>query len=145
MKSTVLLIAIGLAVTLSAPAARATFPGKNGHVAYTGTLHAVFLDGKQLTNPQADSDSADDFWPALSPDGSRVAFVRQIGVPGVGYNYLVKVMDAAGTQLPQTVASSLDFSDAGSFGTISDLAWTNDGRISFVVDSGGTAAQTANN
>jgi len=72
-------LAIPLAMvllTLAATPALATFPGRNGEIAFvrSGDIWAIEADGTGLH--QITSDPGAESSPAWSPDGSRVAFAR---------------------------------------------------------------------
>ncbi|MEJ1966689.1 MAG: PASTA domain-containing protein [Gammaproteobacteria bacterium] len=68
-----------------APVAHATSAGANGHIAYTKLVdkgqpserRAIFIDGGQVSFPQPLSNGANsDAFPAFSPNGKQIAFVR---------------------------------------------------------------------
>src|SRR5919107_4801703 len=74
-------VAVACAVTLSAVSekAEATFPGKNGRIAYSGydgndyeiyTINSRGGDKFQVTN-----NNTDDYGPSYSPRGKRIAYV----------------------------------------------------------------------
>jgi hypothetical protein len=133
-----LAIAISGSLMAFAHPAHATFPGKNGKVAYRvyangdGQQNAIYLGSNQLTIPQF---PLYDFAPAVSPDGSHVAFVRQDNIIGFGYYYWIMVVAADGTNL-QSVANSDQFPGVTQFFSIGEPAWTKDGLISFDVRNG---------
>ena len=94
--------------------AQATFPGKNGKIAFTQTFHhnladegykvstdiyTVNPDGTNLTNLTADtSTSASEGGPAWSPDGAKIAFASSLH-EYVAENYEIYVIDANGRNL----------------------------------------------
>jgi Tol biopolymer transport system component len=107
-------LAVGLAA--GTEPVRAAFPGSNGLIAVSSGRGHVGLDiwvmnasggeAKQLTD-----DPADDTDPAFSPDGRKIAFVRDY--------FSVWVMNADGSD--QTLVAR----------EARDPAWTPDGRISY--------------
>lgn len=82
--------AAGLGIVLLGMAAstQATFPGRNGKVAYAGRssgspssdIFAVSANSSQQVNLTNSADAETD--PAYSPDGERIAFSRPCGGPG---------------------------------------------------------------
>ena len=120
-----------------APAAFATTPGTNGHIAYTKILdkdvathrHAIFIDGAQVTSPEARDDASDDdSFPAYSPDGTQLAYIRHKGDTN---DYVFYVAKADGT-LPRQLAvlSDLDVAQWGipNASTAQALVWSPDGK-----------------
>lgn len=119
-----------LAVLGTAAPASATFPGRNGTIAYTGRpeLHAqeridlVAPDGSDrlaLTQPPPTArypvDSSD-FLPAWSPDSTRIAFVAQRPNGSGGSMNSTRILDVAtGAQRELCACTS--------------PAWTPDGRM----------------
>jgi hypothetical protein len=115
-------LAAGLA--LAALPAHATFPGKNGRVAYRADANQIYLTTSgQLTFPAV---GQYDFGPAFSPDGSKIAFVRQNVVSG-SYYYDVMVVNSDGTGL-KGIFGSYRFSDLTAFSSVITPAWTADGH-----------------
>jgi hypothetical protein len=106
------------AVALSAVPAHASFPGGNGKIVFEngGNLFTINPDGTgqaQLTN------AGDAHHPAWSPDGSRIAFDRN-----VAGNVDVWVMDAEGSGMTQLTTDSA---------TDASPAWSPDGtQLAFV-------------
>jgi hypothetical protein len=102
-------IATTVGITVAASPAFATFPGENGRVVYVGNPHMLFLTGKgQLTAPPP---LVYDLTPAISPDGTQVAFMRQTPVVD-GYIYQLMVVGTDGTGL-RVVTSSRAFDPDG--------------------------------
>src|SRR3954469_22241178 len=99
-----------LALLAAAPAAQATFPGRNGRIAVSDDTIIVLKPngraGHRIAEPRT-------FAPRWSPDGRRIAFV----VPE-GSRYVVRIANADGSD-PRTVP--LPFSAL-------DPAWSPDGR-----------------
>ena len=83
-RMTVVVVAL-LATLLAIPVAQAAFPGKNGKIAFTDYVGADA--GRQLeifvVNPDGTArtrlttDPGDDYAPAWSPDGTKIAFVSE--------------------------------------------------------------------
>jgi TolB protein len=73
-----------LSFAVLAPAAQATFPGKNGRIVFSGVvsppgpvrnqLWAIAPDGTGLTN--LSNSASNDYEPAVSADGRKIAFTR---------------------------------------------------------------------
>jgi len=104
--------------------AEAAFPGQNGRIAYVASIsdaetniYSMNPDGtdrKQLTD-----DSAGDYQPSVSPDGTRIAFMSVRS--GINKIY---AMNADGTSVRNL---------SGSFSGDGSPAWSPDGReIAFV-------------
>ena len=137
------LVLLLLGVASFVPPAFAAYPGSNGHVAYTKVIdagtgterRAIFIDGAQASFPAArpGGTSEWDSYPAFSPDGSQLAFVRQ---DGSTLDYLFYVAKANGTN-PRRVASLSDF-DLEQWGSAHrskplELVWSPDGKsVGFV-------------
>ncbi len=126
-----------------APTAFATPPGTNGHIAYTKLIdkgspterRAIFIDGGQVSTPDATDLSThdDDSYPAFSPDGTQLAYLRHKGDTN---DYVFYVAKADGT-MPRRlgVLSDLDVAQWGipNASTAQSLVWSPDGtRIGFV-------------
>jgi Tol biopolymer transport system component len=92
--------------------AQATFPGKNGKIAFThifqkildegalvtSDIYTVNPDGTNLTNLTADtSTSVSEGEPAWSPDGTKIAFSSDLNNKSPGYLDDIYVMDADGS------------------------------------------------
>jgi hypothetical protein len=88
--------------------ATAAFPGANGRIAYSseGDIFSMAADGSDQRNLTRTPD-AYDFYPAWSPDGTRIAFVRDgNGVTGPSS---VFVMNADGTNLVRLTSAGTAF------------------------------------
>jgi hypothetical protein len=112
------------ALTAAAPPAHAAFPGANGKIAFaayrdaTYEIYTMKADGSNQT--RLTSNTAFDFDPAWSPDGTKIAFVtdRDGGRP-----YEIYTMNADGTN--QTRLTNNTVSDE-------NPAWSPDGtKIAF--------------
>jgi Tol biopolymer transport system component len=78
------LMACAVVVLARSEKAEATFPGKNGRIAYTDwdggkdyeiyTINASGGDKFQLTNSDVDEE-----WPTYSPDGEKIAYMGPDG------------------------------------------------------------------
>ena len=132
-KAFVLLIVLALWLVLPAAPAQATFPDKNGRIAFRGFLNedrstgAVFTinpDGsgkRQVTFPE---EGFVDRNPDISPDGRRIAFERE----GPDYDE-VFVVDVDGSDLTWlTRHGPADFCFELSGTCSGSPAWTPDGR-----------------
>ncbi len=139
LRSTIAMI-VGIGF-VSSPAL-ATFPGENGRIAYVDAVdpftsnnrRAVFLTGSgQLTFPRGEYPNVEfDLYPAWSPDGSSVAFVRTDSLK----DYLM-VVGKDGTGL-RTIVSSDSFPrnapNGYIFAKFVTPSWSPDGqRIAFVL------------
>jgi Tol biopolymer transport system component len=80
------MIAAAVAVALSAVSekAEATFPGKNGRIAYASyegekesEIYTINPDGSSKT--QLTNNNTDDEWPSYSPDGKKIAYMGPDG------------------------------------------------------------------
>ncbi len=123
--------ALVLGILLGPEPSHATFPGKNGRIAYGDGDHNIHLSGTQLlSHPVGDYD----FAPSFSPDATKIAFIRQ-SVPGSSqYRYQVMVVNTDGTGL-HAVATSSNFPGLTAFWHINSTAWTADSqRVSFIVE-----------
>src|SRR4051812_27550404 len=120
-----------VAAALCSRPAAAEFPGRNGHIAYRSGNNAIFLSdvGVLASTPFTYS-----FEPKFSPDGLRVVY-RQQTVNADGYFYDIRVVNTDGT-FDHSVASSGSFPGVTYFGSITSVAWTPDGQISFSVNYG---------
>src|SRR5262249_40592536 len=121
----VALAGIAVVATLFASPALATFPGKNGRIAYTALkngLHTLFLTESGALTPH--TAWYYDFEPAVSPDGSQIAFAR---LAGGKRSILAIASDGSGLH---AVASADTFGDGAQLGS---PAWSRDGKLSFVV------------
>lgn len=132
--------AVALVAVAAASPAFATFPGQNGNVAYglyngARSSSNIFLStGGQLTQTTGiimgtSTFLSYDSWPAWSPDGSQLAFIRTIDDVSS-----ISVIGKDGTGLRQVLSvTSLPLGNV--FGTtfhLSSLAWSPDGqRITF--------------
>jgi len=134
---TALLVSIASAVVLLvAKPAQANFPGENGKIAFTSDRtgnHEIYTanpDGtsvEQLTN----TPNADDFTPAFSPDGTKIAFPRYptnepCCPPGDWGIFVINLADGTETQI--TSGGGRDW----------DPYWSPDGtKLVFVRTSSG--------
>ena len=133
-----LAIAGGTGVAIVACPAYATFPGRNGEVAYRiyesgdAQQHAIYVGSRQLTFPQFPSY---DFAPAFSRDGQRVAFVRQTSIPR-GLYYEIMVVGTDGNNLRSVASSDMFPGIGGRPDWLGEPTWGYDGRLSFSVRGG---------
>src|SRR5215218_3538115 len=96
--------AIGLAAVATQRPVEAAFPGKNGFIAFTGhpdgpdgdsEVLKIRPDGSGLK--QITHNTVDDYEPAWSPDGSKIAFRRGYRDPAKESAIFVKNITAGGT------------------------------------------------
>ena len=132
-------VVLGLSLLVAfAPPAFAVSPGKNGRIAYTKLVdpdsttqrRAIYVDGRQASFPLGrEGDTSDsDAYPAYSPDGTQLAFVRHKGDTD---DYLFMLAKADGSEPRQLGAlSDLDVAQYGSAGrsTASALVWSPNGQ-----------------
>lgn len=142
MRSVIRRIGVVFAVLIGlhglATPAFATYGGTNGKIAYTDIIEpdtpdarrAVFVDpGGQITHPmpRGANSNDNDSYPAWSPDGKAVAFIRRNGQT---QEYSIYVVQADGTGL-RRVAGAFNASGTPTFlnaVTPSNLSWSPDGR-----------------
>ena len=124
---------LGLAMLATATSAQAAFPGTNGPIYFDSNRNVGAADiyaitpGSPATRVTTSTSSAD---PAVSPDGSKVAFISA----DPGEPYQVFVVNADGTGRRQVTTSSP---------AKSQPAWSPDGtRIAYVANSFDVDAQT---
>ncbi len=122
------------AVLLPSPA-QAAFPGQNGLVLFvqrapssSEAIYVMNADGTGRTPLTADGTFHEDFGPAFSPDGTRIAFVRNLMAQSD-----VWVMDADGTG--ETRLTTLQ--------NVGSVAWAPSGA-EIVFDNAHTVASTFN-
>lgn len=118
----VALLGAATAVAVLPRATRAAFPGANGRICFTsnrdartGDIYTIEPDGSGLR--RVTTDPSNDAQCAFSPDGTRIAFRREVAG---GYQE-VFVMDAGGGS-----ERRLTFTDDQTFD--SQPAWSPDGR-----------------
>jgi Tol biopolymer transport system component len=114
------------AAFLCVPAAEATFPGRNGLIAFSSAVRN--RDGKiEIQVMRADGRGrrtlthslADDGAPAWSPDGTRIAFHRELNYGDGRFNIEIFLMRADGRNVRRLT---------NHFGDDQDPAWSPDGR-----------------
>lgn len=114
-----------LALACAAPNASATFPGRNGPIAFgadTGTGYQIYTvrpnghDLRQLTHLAGDSVNAD--W---SPDGTKIVFERDLGEDQGPPFCVIEMMNADGSGLVDLTGSEVNGCD-------SQPSFTPDGR-----------------
>ncbi len=130
-------------LTLAARPALATFPGKNGRIAYSDVLDpntpdsrtAIFLtDRGALTAPLAGHPVDSDGQPSWSPDGEFIAYRHN---DGQNNDSFLQIVRKDGTE-PRTVLSSDAFDQGGPVGheaaQVSRPVWSPDGQsLAFIV------------
>jgi TolB protein len=99
-------------VPLAGSSASAAFPGANGKIAFTsdrdgnGEIYVMNADGSGQTN--LTNNVKEDWGPAISPDGTTIAFTRALG-DGQGQEVFVMNADGSGqTNLTNTPADQND-------------------------------------
>jgi Tol biopolymer transport system component len=131
-----LLAVLTVAALLALPATALTaFPGDNGRIAFESDrdgpdldIWTINPDGSDPLNLTADS-VAEDFAAAWSPDGERIAFVRDPGTPDPPAEGEIWVMRADGSSQTQVTSNEVDDFDP---------AWSPSGhRIVFARDPDG--------
>jgi Tol biopolymer transport system component len=136
MAALLLACAAALLLAVSKEETEATFPGKNGKIAFTSTrdgktgsedIYTMNPNGTAVERLTNFEDS--DFEPAWSPDGSKIAFMSYRHSNGVESTYSLYTMNARGTSVERlTHDRKADL----------DPAWSPDGnRIAFVRDRHG--------
>jgi hypothetical protein len=95
-----------------------------------GTGNRVFVmngDGSNVHQITfADATGADDRWPAISPDGSMVAFISNRAVVNKNQFYKIFVVNIDGSGLRQVEPVSFDRNGSGD--TDENVAWSGDSR-----------------
>jgi hypothetical protein len=105
------LMACAVVVLALSEKAEATFPGKNGRIAYAGwnrgkdfEIYTINPDGsgkRQLTH-----NNTDDFDPAYSPDGKRIVYAGQDGPKGDLEIYTINARGGIRCKSPTTMWTS---------------------------------------
>ena len=128
-------VAIAAALASAAPANRATFPGRNGEIAFGfgGTLVTENVDGaaRKTIVPLKPGVAIGAGEPAWSPDGTKLAYLSSIG--GTGGLFIV---NADGTGTTRVTSDTTD----------GDPTWSPDGtKLAFVhVSTGRRRLVTSN-
>ena len=128
-------LAIVAALASAVPAARATFPGKNGLLAFGmgGTIVTERLDGtgRKTIVPLTAGVAAGAYEPAWSPDGTKLAYAVKLG--GTGGIFIV---NADGTNAKRVTSDPAD----------GEPAWSPDGtKLAYIhVSTGRRRLVTAN-
>jgi TolB protein len=112
-RSSILVCIVALLVVASLPAS-ATYPGKNGRIAFVGNfsgtwqIYTINADGSdlfQVTNLPATELFPADWFPNFSPDGQRIAFSHDM--TGAVELYVVNVDGTGLTQITHDNAENL--------------------------------------
>jgi Tol biopolymer transport system component len=129
LKVLLVLAALALSVVVlgaTMTPAQATFPGKNGKIAFTHTsihgrkevldIYTVNPDGTNLTNLTANtSTSVSEGGPAWSPDGTKIAFSSDLNSKSVLGSNDIYVMDADGSNPKRLTNNDYRFQYVGSW------------------------------
>ena len=141
-------VAVACAVALSTVSekAEATFPGKNGRIAYAGwnrgedyKIYTINPDGsgkRQLTN-----NSTDDFNPDYSPDGKKIVYAGKDGPKG---DFEIYTINARGGDKFQVTHNDVDeedpaYSPSGKRIAYTDLTINEPGPNIHTIKAGGGA------
>ena len=117
--------------------ALASYPGINGRVAYTKVVdkdtgfdrRAIFVDARQVTFPLPRANTSDnDTYPAYSPDGKQLAFVRRNGETGQYFFYVAKADGADPIQLATLADVDVVETRDPNSSAPSRLVWSPDGK-----------------
>jgi hypothetical protein len=128
-------VAIAAALASAAPANRATFPGRNGPIAFGfgGTVVTENVDGtaRKTIVPLKSGVAVAAGEPAWSPDGTKLAYISRIG--GTGGLFIV---NANGTGTARVTSATTD----------GEPTWSPDGtKLAFIhVDTGRRRLVTSN-
>jgi Tol biopolymer transport system component len=138
-RSALVSIAAFASLLVVAAPALATFAGKNGEIAYIGIkngLQTVFATETGALTPHSfPNEPFKDFEPAYSPDGSQIAFIRQVGF----YDRNIMVMRSDGSALRMEIDDDIFPPESA---RLAWPAWSADGkRISFQIDGGHSSIQ----
>jgi len=147
-RGTTLAVALGLGCLCLAVPSGATVPGSNGLLVYEGLvgkhaqLFTIRSDGsgaRQLTH-FTDSDAV---WPEWSPDGSAIAFERDVYVGRRVTRAVIYTMDADGSHLRALTPTGLNgrpsWSPDGRSIAFSTLSFGKQATVSIMPASGGRA------